>query len=150
MYDRPHLIWVEAFVFQSDPAEPILLAGSDCGMPYAPDDLLRARSFQPLSPFHKFFRAAHCGPDQPWAAAKTWPICWFADDPLPPPPRPSRPMMSPPRPPRALRALPGSLVMLTKPFLTIDPRALGRLPNTFFAMAVPDVLAMPFMRPETR
>src|SRR4051812_1730764 len=150
MYDRPHLIWVVGFVFQSAPADAIFDPGSDCGMPVAPDDALYAFSFQPLSPFHRFFKAAHCGPDQPRAAARASPIFWFADEPPPPPPSPSRPRTSPPRPPSAFRALPGRLAMETRPFFAIAARAFGSDPKIFFAIVVPLAFDMPLSRPPTR
>ena len=49
MYSRPHRICVFALVFQFAPAEAILEPGTACGMPYAPDPRLRARTSQPLS-----------------------------------------------------------------------------------------------------
>ena len=37
MYPSPHLIWVAGLVCQSAPADAILDAGNDWGMPYAPE-----------------------------------------------------------------------------------------------------------------
>ena len=56
MYPRPHRIWVAGLVRQSAPALAIFPAGSDCGMPYAPEDGLRAFHRQPDSTFHSRWR----------------------------------------------------------------------------------------------
>ena len=52
MYCRPHLIWVAGLLCQSEPALAILEPGSDCGMPYAPEEPLVACAFQPLYLVH--------------------------------------------------------------------------------------------------
>src|SRR2546423_938531 len=54
-------------VRQSAPAEDILLPGSACGMPKAPEEALYARGFQPLSRCHNESRQPNW-PDHPRAA----------------------------------------------------------------------------------
>ena len=54
-----------AFVCQSAPALAILLPGSACGMPYAPDEGLLAETFHPLSAFHSGCRQLNWDADQP-------------------------------------------------------------------------------------
>jgi hypothetical protein len=55
MYPSPQRTCVSGLVFQSAPADAILLPGSACGMPYAPLGLA-ALAFQPLSLSQSFSR----------------------------------------------------------------------------------------------
>ncbi len=55
-----------------------------------------------------------------------------------------------PSPPRAFIALPGRLATETRPLETMAPSADGMSPKIFFAIAVPEVCAMPLTRPDTR
>ena len=74
MYCRPHLICVPALVCQSGPALAILLPGSACGMPYAPELALLADTLQPLSRCHSESRQENW-PDIPSWASSPWAIC---------------------------------------------------------------------------
>ncbi len=65
MYPNPHLIWVAGLVCQSAPALAILLPGSDCGMPNAPEDAFIAEAFQPDSFIHKLDRHPIWSPPHP-------------------------------------------------------------------------------------
>src|SRR4051812_42143620 len=83
MYFRPQSIWVAGLVRQSEPEVCILLPGRDCGMPYAPEEALRARSFQLDSPVHSRSREPHWLAPKPLASIIRLPMAR-----LPPPPPP--------------------------------------------------------------
>src|SRR5258708_24931113 len=65
MYRMPQRIWVRAFQCQPGPALDILLPGTACGMPYAPEYGLVAYRFHPLSVAHSRFRYLNCQAFQP-------------------------------------------------------------------------------------
>src|SRR5579859_177477 len=65
MYRMPQRIWVRAFHCQPGPALDILLPGTACGMPYAPEYGLDAYRFHPLSMAQSRFRYLNCQAFQP-------------------------------------------------------------------------------------
>src|SRR5215510_2606549 len=68
MYPRPQVICVAAFVRQSAPADAIFEPGSDCGMPYAPEDAFWALTRQPDSLVQSLSRHANWSAPQPRSA----------------------------------------------------------------------------------
>jgi len=68
------VIWVAGLVRQSAATVAIFEPGSDCGMPYAPEDGFIARWFHPDSRCHSASRHCHWEPVQPRCAARLAPI----------------------------------------------------------------------------
>ena len=67
------MIWVAGLVRQSAATVAIFEPGSDCGMPYAPEDGFCAYGFQLLSRCQSESRHDHCSPVKPRSAARIWP-----------------------------------------------------------------------------
>lgn len=65
------MIWVAGLVRQSEPAEAIFEPGSDCGMPYAPEEGFCACGFQLLSRCQSESRQVHWSEPQPRAASSS-------------------------------------------------------------------------------
>src|ERR1035438_3780935 len=71
----PHKIWVRGLVRQSEPTLAILLPGTACGIPYAPEEGLLACGFQPLSRIHSLLRYVYSPAHQPWDLSSDQAIC---------------------------------------------------------------------------